>query len=134
MSLKTPDTRLLFTIKFILLIQLLILAVVALVAGLLWGVPDALATLYGGVCAIAMVAMLGSKMKRLSKHLEKGRDFNFSHIMLGFIPRFCFILLAFLLGIGGLDLPPVPLISSYAILHIAYLLSFRLTQKPIPQN
>ena len=117
------------TVRAVFLSQLFIAVPVAGGAWWLQGAPGAWAALYGGACAIVMTVLLGRKIqkldRRLKQHSEEEGNIGFAPVAVGFIPRFLFVLAAFAAGIGWLELLPMPLLVSYAAVHLAYLFSLR---------
>lgn len=113
-------------VKTVFLSQLVITAVVAGGAWQTGGTEFAVAALYGGGCAIAMMMLLGLKIRNLEQNAER-KEINNGVLLLavGFVPRFLLVLAAFAVGIGALGLRPEPLLISYAIVHLAYLLILR---------
>ena len=114
-------------VQTVFLTQVIMAALVIAGTWFIWGWTNALAALYGAVCGVIMMVLLGLKISKLDERLEHehGKNIGFALIAVGFVPRFLLILAAFAIGIGILELPPLPLLLSYAIIHLAYLLSLR---------
>ena len=119
--------------KKIFLIQLAVTVVVAGVAAWFGGFWLALAALYGGACAIVIMVWLAMRIqKMLARQSHQSDDseasMNIKMLLAGLLPRFLFIIAAFGVGIGVLELQAAPMVIAFALTYIAYIFSFRISQ------
>ena len=96
-----------------------------LVGGVFWlsgGMAQGQAALYGGGCALVSTWLLARRvrlaidMARVSPGSETGV------LLLGAIQRFALVLGLFVLGMGWIDLSPVPLVVGFAVAQAAFFL------------
>lgn len=78
---------------------------------------------FGAAGAILMSLLLALKINRLNRRLEQRKAVSAGTVMLGFAPRLLLVLLLFWLGIVVLELAPLPMVASFALVHLGYLLN-----------
>lgn len=79
------------------------------------------AALYGGCMVMFNVWMTDRRMQAAAKiaKIAPGKEVMVFYIAA--VQRFIFTLGFFILGIGWLELPPVPIVITFAVVHLGYL-------------
>lgn len=113
------------TVRAVLNIQLATTLIATAAVGWFAGWSYALAALYGGACAIVVMAWLAWRMAKLRARLRDNETISMSMIVAGAAPRLLFLLVAFGVGIGLLKLHALTLMVVFALGYLAYVLSFR---------
>ncbi len=115
MSLQTGDIGVLLLIQVV-----LVLAVVGFF--LLTGDPlAAQAAAYGGAMALLIAWMLGRRALLAAEVAKTQPGREMLVIYIGALQRFVVVLVLFGLGMGWLELQPVPLLAAFAIAQLGHL-------------
>ena len=101
--------------------QALIAAVSIAGYALLQDQAAAQASAFGAVAALVMSALLAFKIKHLNKRLGQNKVVSVGTVMLGFAPRLLLVLVFFWLGLSILGFAPLPMIVTFALVHLGYL-------------
>jgi ATP synthase protein I len=100
--------------------------VVLCMVGAWWvaGSTDALmASGYGGVLALANTAMLARRVIRAGEIAKTDPRHSAYTLYFGAVQRFAFVLVGLVLGLGWLGLEPIPLLVSFAVAQLAYVIA-----------
>lgn len=91
---------------------------------------------YGGAVAIANVILLSRRLDVAGEMAKDNPEGGVLTLYLGVIQRFIFVLVMFGVGMGVLKLMPLPMIGTFAIAQVAFLLfgSKRARVKPTDSN
>lgn len=107
----------------VLIIQaILILAGIA-VSRFYWGDNALLPAFYGGAVAMSNTMMLSKRMAQAGEVAKESPQQSLYLIAFGAIQRFVFVLLALGLGLGYLGLQPLPLLATFALAQLVYLVA-----------
>ena len=101
-------------------------ALVAAAIGGAWylrGDAAALAALYGGAVALLNTLMLSRRLVRAGELAKTDPQRGVYSLYFGAVQRFVFVLAALAVGLGLLKLDPLPLLASFALAQLAYLVS-----------
>lgn len=102
-------------VKRLLLMQLVASAVVAALAAVFYGGQAGLAAMYGGMIALIMTVMLGWRLRQASQSASAAK-----WLMLGAMERMIMVCVVFAVGIGLLELLPVPILVGFGVAELAY--------------
>jgi ATP synthase protein I len=106
---------------------LLVQAVLTLLTGAAFfavlGSLAAFAALYGGAIALIGTWLLGRRVQRTSETPAQGHSGGQVALYAGVLPRFIVTLLLLGIGIGGLELFPIPLITAFAVAQFGFLIN-----------
>lgn len=80
------------------------------------------AAIFGGLIAVIATAMSANRMQRASRLAYQQPGLGVANLYTGATLRFLFVILAFALGLGALKLPAIPMILSFAIAQLGFLL------------
>lgn len=106
----------------VLIIQaILILAGVA-VSRFYWGDAALLPAFYGGAVALANTLLLSRRVARAGEIAKTDPQRSVYALYFGVVQRFVFVLVALGFGLGYLKLLPVPLLGTFMIAQLAYML------------
>ena len=114
-ALQSGDVGLLLVIQFIL---------VAAVVGFFLFTADVLAAqaaAYGGGMALLVAWMLGRRALRAAEVAKRHPGQETVVIYMGAVQRFVVVLVLFGLGMGWLELQPVPLLAAFAVAQLGHL-------------
>lgn len=100
----------------------LILAGVA-VSRFYWGDAALLPAFYGGAVAMSNTMMLSKRMVQASEIAKDSPQHSLYLIAFGAVQRFVFVLLALGFGLGYLGLLPLPLLATFAVAQLIYLVA-----------
>jgi ATP synthase protein I len=105
----------------ILAIQLLLTIAIAYVFFLYQGQLGAQAASYGGFIVMFNVWMTSRRMRTATKiaQIAPGQEVKVFYVAA--VQRFVFTLGFFILGMGWLQLPPIPMLVTFAIVHLGYI-------------
>lgn len=107
----------------VLIIQaILILAGVA-VSRFYWGDGALLSAFYGGAVAMSNTMMLSKRMAHAGGVAKESPQQSLYLIAFGAVQRFVFVLFALGFGLGYLGLQPLPLLVTFALAQLAYLMA-----------
>jgi ATP synthase protein I len=106
---------------------LLVQAVLTLLTGAaffaVFGGLAAFAALYGGAIALIGTWLLGRRVQRTPESPEAGHSGGQLALYAGVLPRFIVTLVLLGIGIGGLKLFPMPLITGFAVAQLGFLIN-----------
>jgi ATP synthase protein I len=103
-------------------IQLVLTIVVGAGFMLSSGEQSALAAVFGGLIALVNGWVMGRTVLRATEFARRSPGSETWILYLGAMKRFALVGTAFALGIGGIELLPVPLIVGFAVVHGAFFL------------
>jgi ATP synthase protein I len=95
-------------------------------AGLAWLYRDqhaALAALYGGAVATANSAMLVRRIATAGELAKRSVKYSVYALYFGAVQRFVFVLLCLGLGLGAIELDPAPLLLTFGIAQLAFMIA-----------
>lgn len=84
------------------------------------GVNAALAALYGGAIALVNAWLLSSRIGKASDTSAQDAQRGIYILYFGAVQRFVFTLGAFILGMGYLELDPIPLLLTFMLAQAGY--------------
>jgi ATP synthase protein I len=113
----TPDTG----ASKMLAVQSLLVAAVAWAFYIYQGQFAAQAALYGGCIVMFNVWMTHRRLRAAAEIAKMAPGQEVKIFYLAAVQRFVFTLSFFIVGMGWLGLPPVPLLVAFAIAHVGYL-------------
>ena len=106
---------------------LLVQAVLTLLTGAAFfaflGSPATLAALYGGAIALIGTWLLGRRVQSTPETPAQAHSGGQLALYAGVLPRFIVTLLLLGIGIGGLKLFPIPLITAFAVAQLGFLIN-----------
>jgi len=95
-----------------------------MVFALLQGRMAVLSAAFGGGGAVVMSGLLALRITYLNRRLEQNKAVTVATIMLGFAPRLLLVLMIFWAGLSVFGLAPLPMIITFALVHLGYLFNF----------
>jgi ATP synthase protein I len=107
----------------VLAIQSILIAATAGVFLVVKGYTEAQAAMYGGAIALLSAWMLARRMRTAELASQTGPQMGMQSLMIGAVLRFVVVLGLFALGMGWLELSPLPLIIGFAVAQIAFVVS-----------
>jgi ATP synthase protein I len=107
----------------VLVVQALLTAICVGVAWLYRDQQAALAALYGGSVATANTWLLTQRIARAGELAKRNPKYSVYSLYFGALQRFVFVLVCLGVGLGGLDLNPVPLLLTFGIAQLAFMLA-----------
>ena len=108
--------------RSLLLIQaILVLAGIA-VSFYFEGEAGILPAAYGGAVAIANSILLSRRLTKAGEMAESDPDGGVLQLYLGVVQRFVFVLVMFGVGMGVLKLLPPPMLGTFAVAQLAFML------------
>jgi ATP synthase protein I len=102
---------------------------VALVLGcllLVWineGGQAALAALYGGLVALTNSWLLAKRVARVGELAKRNPNYSAFTLYIGAVQRFLLVLVSLGIGLGWLHLAPLPLLVTFGVAQIAYIVA-----------
>jgi len=108
--------------KKIILLQLGIGLVIAAGFFLKDGSWAAISAFYGGLVSVASTTMLSRGVNRASVAAEKSAQTSQMILYLGAVVRFVLVLALFGIGLGVLELAPLPLIIGFVITQLVFVM------------
>ena len=112
----------------LLLTQLFLVALVAGGSYLQVGRSAAQAALFGGCIALVNTLLLGWRVRNAGQRAEQSGARGALTLYLGAVERFVFTLLAFIVGMGMMKLPPLPMLVAFAVAQLGYWIAARDSQ------
>lgn len=106
----------------LLIIQALLVMVATVVSWFYLGESAVLPALYGGSIALANAMLLTRRLAIVQKAAETSPQQSINAIYIGAIQRFVFVLVALGFGIGLLSLDPIPLLATFMVAQLAFLM------------
>lgn len=116
MNAQSPDARMLLAM------QAVLVGVVVSLYLVLGGSPDAHAALFGGACALVNAWLLGRRMRLAASIAKVSPGQEVTVIYVGALQRFALLLGLFIVGMGWLQLNPVPLLVAFGVAQVAFFL------------
>ena len=105
--------------------QLLLTAVVAMVAALQGGIAAAGAAFYGGAIAMANTLLLARRVRRAGDAALQGTNMGMVSLYLGVVERFAVAIAGFAFGIGVLRLPVLPQLAAFVLAQFGFIAAAR---------
>lgn len=94
-----------------------------IVASYFQGQAGAIAAFYGGAIALISTLLLAWRVRGAGKIAEDNPKHSVYTLYYGALERFVFVLVALPVGLGALDLSPIPLLLTFGIAQLAYMVS-----------
>ncbi|MDM8569213.1 ATP synthase subunit I [Thiotrichales bacterium HSG1] len=113
--LNTGATKILAT-------QAMIISVIAMYFYFYHNQQEAQSALFGGFIVMFNVWMMDRRIRLASRVDKPGKEVRIFYFAA--IQRFIFTLSFFMIGMGLLNLPPIPMLISFAIAHLGYVRRF----------
>lgn len=101
-------------------------ALTAVCVGLAWLYQDqhaALSALYGGVVAAANTWLLLRRIATAGELAKRNIRYSIYSLYFGALQRFIFVLVCLGIALGGIKLDPVPLLLTFGIAQLAFLVA-----------
>lgn len=86
------------------------------------GDPALLPAFYGGAIALANTLLLSRHVARAGELAKINPQQSVGTLYFGVVQRFVFVLVALAFGLGYLKLTPVPLLGTFIVAQLAYML------------
>lgn len=83
----------------------------------------ALAALYGGALAAANSWLLVRRIATAGELAKRNIKYSVYSLYFGAVQRFVFVLVCLGLGLGGLELNPVPLLLTFGVAQVAFMIT-----------
>lgn len=101
-----------------------VLVLAGTIAALIYkGQWAALGALYGGSVALGNTALLARRIERVGELAKNNPQRGMYSLFFGVVQRFVFVLVGLGVGLGGLELDPIPLLATFAAAQLAYLIA-----------
>lgn len=110
------------TMRSILIIQATLALLVATASHVYLSEVAMLSALYGGAVAMINTLLLSRRVAQVERHSKTDSQSNLIPIYIGVLERFIFVLAALAIGLGLLKWLPLPLIGTFALAQLAYML------------
>ena len=107
--------------RLVLQAQVLLTILIAGGFGFAYGLPDALAALYGGAITVLITGWLAWRVRRVGQTHSPGAGLMV--IYSSVVVRYASVIVLVGTGIGVLNLPPLPLLSAFAVTQFGFLAS-----------
>lgn len=111
------------SVRRVLLVQAVLTLSTGAVFFALLGNVAAFAALYGGTVALISTWLLGRRVQRTPEFPAPGQSGGQPALYAGILPRFIVTLALLGIGIGGLKLFPLPLITAFAVAQLGFLIN-----------
>jgi len=108
--------------RSLLIIQFLIILAAAVTSWFYQGETAVLPALYGGAVALANTMMLSGRLRKAGEIAKDSPQQSVNSIYFGVVQRFVFVLVALGVGLGALKLLPLPLLGTFMVAQLAYVL------------
>jgi len=92
------------------------------------GTDFALAALYGGAVAVVNSLLLARRVARASQQLAPNPRADVLSMYIGAVERFALTVVAMAVGLAWLKLNPVPVVVSFGMAYLGYVIGHRLTE------
>lgn len=106
----------------VLIIQVILILAGSAVSRFYLGDDALLPAFYGGVVALANTLLLSQRVARAGELAKTNPQRSVYTLYFGVVQRFVFVLVALGFGLGYLKLLPVPLLGTFMIAQLAYVL------------
>ena len=106
-------------------VQLVLVIICVAVTWAIRGSDFAMAAAYGGLVAIISAWLLSSRVERAGELAKRNVKWSVYSLLFGAVQRFVFVLAALALGMweGAFGLEAVPLLISFAVAQLAYMIA-----------
>jgi ATP synthase protein I len=101
--------------------QIVLIVAVAVAYLMLAGMPQAQSALYGGGIALANTYLLAKRTAQIGVLATQSSQRGTALLYFGALQRFALTLGLLILGLGGLKLTPVPLVTAFALAQLGFL-------------
>ncbi len=108
--------------RSILIIQFILMLAGVAVSSHYQGEAALLPALYGGAIALANTLLLSRRVAQAGEIAKTSPQQSVNALYFGVVQRFVFVLVALGLGLGYLKLSPVPLLGTFMVSQLAYML------------
>lgn len=108
--------------RSLLIIQAILVLVGVAVSFYYLGDAGIFPAVYGGAVAIANTLLLSSRLESAGEMAKDNPDGGVLTLYLGVVQRFVFVLVMFGVGMGVLKLLPPPMLGTFAIAQLAFML------------
>jgi len=101
-------------------------ALIAICVGVAWLHRDqqaALAALYGGAVAAATTVLLLRRVASAGELARRSVKYSVYSLYFGAVQRFVFVLICLGVGLGGIKLDPAPLLLTFGIAQLAFMIA-----------
>lgn len=109
-------------VRKLLLIQASLVVIGVAVAYYYKGQIGIMPALFGGAIAIANTLLLSRRIDNAGKTAEESPEATVLNLYLGVIQRFVFVMVMFGVGMGAMKLDPIPLLGTFAVAQLAYMI------------
>lgn len=108
--------------RSILIIQFILMLAGVTVSWSYQGEPALLPAFYGGAVALANTMLLSRRIAQAGELAKTSPQQSVNALYVGVVQRFVFVLVALGFGLGYLELSPVPLLGTFMVSQLAYML------------
>ena len=108
--------------RSLLLIQAILVLIGIAVSFYFIGEAGLLPAAYGGAVAIANSILLSRRLQSAGEMAESNPEGGVLTLYLGVVQRFVFVLVMFGIGMGVLKLLPPPMLGTFAVAQLAFML------------
>ena len=108
--------------RSILIIQFILMLAGVVVSWSYQGEPALLPAFYGGAIALANTMLLSRRVAQAGEIAKTNPQQSVNALYFGVVQRFVFVLVALGFGLGYLKLAPVPLLGTFMVAQLAYML------------
>ena len=120
--------------RSLLLIQAILVLIGIAVSFYFKGEAGLLPAAYGGAVAIANSILLSRRLQSAGEMAEDNPEGGVLALYLGVVQRFVFVLVMFGVGMGVLKLLPPPMLGTFAIAQLAFMLFGSKQTKKVSAN
>ncbi len=106
----------------LLIIQATLIIIGMIVSHYYYSDAGLLAAAYGGGTALVNTMLLSSRLNRAGAMAKEDPDAGVLTLYLGVVQRFIFVLIMFGFGMGAIHLLPPPLLGTFAVAQLAYMI------------
>lgn len=106
----------------ILIIQFILMLAGVVVSVMYQGDSALLPAFYGGAIALANTMLLSRRIARAGEIAKTNPQQSVYALYFGVVQRFVFVLVALGFGLGFLKLAPIPLLGTFMVAQLAYML------------
>ena len=108
--------------RSILIIQAILVLAGAAVSRFYQGDAALLPAMYGGAIALANTMLLSRRIEHAGEIAKTSPQQSVNALYFGVVQRFVFVLVALGFGLGYLKLNPVPVLGTFMVAQLAYML------------
>lgn len=106
----------------LLIIQASLIVIGIAISYYYYGETGLLSAAYGGATAIVNTILLSRRLDRAGEMAKENPDGGVLTLYLGVVQRFVFVLIMFGFGMGAIHLLPPPLLGTFAVAQLAYMI------------